>query len=136
MNFLCDTNVISELMKPLANESVIDWLRKHQQFHISVITVEEIHCGLANRDARIQLHWFERFCDSHCVIYPVTKDVAIHSGMLRGQLRSKGEVRHQADLIIAATAILNDLIVATRNTKDFESCGVPLFNPFTDILSR
>ena len=133
MKFLSDTNIISELMKPQANEGVLAWLSTHSEFHMSVITIEEIHCGLAHRDARKQLNWFERFCDTQCTLYPVTKEVAVHAGILRGQLRSKGKSHHQADLLIASTAVINDLVVATRNSKDFENCGVPVFNPFSDI---
>jgi predicted nucleic acid-binding protein len=39
--------------------------------------------------------------------------------------------RTQADLLIAATAGAHNLVLVTRNTHDFEGCGLQLFNPFT-----
>jgi len=54
--------------------------------------------------------------------------------------RRQGEaIRHtflQPDLFIAATAILHDLCVVTRNIDDFAPTGVSLFNPWTDSVPR
>ena len=40
--------------------------------------------------------------------------------------------QRQADLLIGATALRHDLVLVTRNTKDFEGCGIKLFNPFEE----
>jgi len=48
----------------------------------------------------------------------------------RGRFRQQGIIRSQADLLIGATALLHDLVLVTRNTRDFEGCGIQLFDPF------
>ena len=54
-----------------------------------------------------------------------------NAGVLRGQLGRRGRPRAQADMLIAATAALHGLTLATRNVRDFEDCGVAVVNPFT-----
>ena len=49
---------------------------------------------------------------------------------IRGDLQARGETRSMADMLIAATAQRHQLTLATRNTRGFEGCGIPLFNPF------
>lgn len=128
--WLCDTNVVSELMRPKPNEAVVTQLEGEEVFAVSVVTVEEIRSGLAYRDGRRQTEWFERFLDERCEVLPVTRDVARRAGDIRGHLRARGFQRTQADMIIAATALIHDLVVVTRNTIDFEHCQLQLLNPF------
>ena len=60
----------------------------------------------------------------------VTTPIARRAGELRGVLAARGSVRQQADMLIAATAAAHQLTLVTRNTKDFEQCGIGLLNPF------
>jgi predicted nucleic acid-binding protein len=64
-------------------------------------------------------------------IYEVTDAIARHAGILRGQLGSRGQVRGQTDMLIAATASAHGLTLATRNKRDFDGCGIAVFDPFT-----
>jgi len=74
MSSLCDSNSISELMKPEPHEKVDEWF-SHQEFiFLSVVTVEEIYYGLT--DARKKWAWFENFLQYRCEILPVTTDIA------------------------------------------------------------
>lgn len=130
MNYLCDTNVISAAMSKQPNLSVRQWLDSRPQIWVSVISVEEIIFGLSAKNAERQRAWFDIFLERRCQLLPVTGAIAYRAGVVRGELRQKGIVRSQADLIIAATAQLNGLTVATRNTRDFLDCGVALLNPF------
>ncbi|MEQ9484212.1 MAG: hypothetical protein RIG27_18290 [Coleofasciculus sp. F4-SAH-05] len=50
---------------------------------------------------------------------------------MRGQLRTQGKPRSQADMLIAATAQVHQLTLVTRNIRDFEDCGILTLNPFT-----
>ena len=131
--FLCDTNIISELSRSKPNQGVIDWVDRIDILTISVITVEEIYFGLAAKPNPRITAWWENLLISGCEILPVTTEIAEYTGNIRGSHRTKGQVRHQADMLIAATAKIHDLTVVTRNTKDFEGCGIKIFNPFDPI---
>jgi len=131
MTFLCDTNIISELARPKPNPGVINWSTTVSSINLSVITVEEIYYGLAAKpNARIK-QWFEQFLDNYCIILPVTVDIAKMSGLIRGNLRTQGKQRTQADILIAATVQIHQLTLVTRNTRDFEGCNIQIINPFT-----
>ncbi|MCF4970242.1 type II toxin-antitoxin system VapC family toxin [Nostoc sp. CMAA1605] len=131
MAFLCDTNIISELVRPQPNPGVIAWSNQISSISISVITLEEITYGLAAKpNARIQA-WWNNFLQSSCQIVPITLEIAQCCGQLRGQLRTEGKPRSQADMLIAATAQVYQLTLVTRNIRDFESCSITLLNPFT-----
>lgn len=131
MRVLCDTNIVSELMRPVPHFSVEQWLNAQSSIIVSAVTIEEIYFGLSYKDAKNQRGWFEDFIQTHCQILPVTPVIAKQCGIWRGQFRKRGINRTQADLLIAATAFVHNLTLATRNTRDFEECGIPLFNPFT-----
>ncbi len=131
MSNLCDTNIISELTRPMPNPGVTAWIGTVTSIHLSVITIEEIYYGLtAKPNARIQ-NWFENFLFTHCQILPITSEIAKCSGELRGFLRTQGKPRTQADIFIAATAKIHSLTLITRNIKDFEDCGISTLNPFS-----
>ena len=131
MTFLCDTNIISELVRPQPNSGVLIWTKKLSSINISVITLEEIHYGLISKpNLKIQT-WFDNFIKNDCQILPVTAEIAKLCGELRGQQRLSGKTVTQADMMIAATAQIHQLTLVTRNIRDFDSCGIPLLNPFT-----
>lgn len=132
MKFLCDTNIISEVMKRSPNLQVKNWLNAQDVIYLSVITIEEIYFGLTYKDVKRQSEWFEKFVQLRCEVLPITFSIANRSGRLRGEFRQKGIVRTQADILIAATADEHGLILVTRNAKDFEDCNIRLFNPFAN----
>ncbi|MBE9054593.1 type II toxin-antitoxin system VapC family toxin [Sphaerospermopsis sp. LEGE 08334] len=131
MTFLCDTNIISELARPQPNAGVLIWLQNLSYINISVITVEEIYyCLTAKPNPRIQ-NWFDNFLKNNCQILPITDEIAKLCGEIRGQQRLTGKTVTQADMMIAATAKIHQLTLVTRNIRDFDSCGIPILNPFT-----
>jgi toxin FitB len=131
MTFLCDTNIISELARSRPNPGVLEWSQGVSSIAISVITVEEIFYGLSSKsNAKIQA-WFQEFLKTQCQIMPITPEIARCCGELRGNLRTQGKPRSQADMLIAATAQIHQLTLVTRNIKDFEDCNISLLNPFT-----
>lgn len=136
MSFLCDTNVLSELVKPRPDPGVVTWADGLSSVTLSVVTLEEVFYGLARRPKPTDSHqrllaWFERFLSDQCEVLPVSAPVARRAGELRGTLAARGATRTQADMLIAATAQVHRLTVVSRNVKDFEGCGVPVLDPWT-----
>ncbi|NER35834.1 MAG: type II toxin-antitoxin system VapC family toxin [Oscillatoria sp. SIO1A7] len=131
MNFLCDTNIVSELARLKPNPGVVEWFAGVSSVALSAVTVEEIFYGLASKPKPAVQSWFEQFLDSRCRVLPITAQIAKRSGQMRGKLRSQGRPRTQPDMMIAATAEIYNLTLVTRNTRDFEGCGISLLNPFT-----
>lgn len=128
---LVDTNVLSELVRHRPDPTVQRWAEAvPPPFGLSVVTLEEIFYGLAARpNERIQA-WFDRFFTERCEVLPVTEQIARRGGQLRGHFRSVGQTRTQANTLIAATAQVHQLALATRNVRDFAGCGIAVVDPF------
>jgi toxin FitB len=131
VTFLADTNIVGELARPRPNAGVLTWAGQVRELSLSVITLEEIHYGLAWKPNEAIRAWFDRFVEEHCRVLPATDDVARRAGELRGRFRARGETRSQADMLIASTAIAHVLTLVTRNAGDFKGCGVTVLNPFS-----
>jgi toxin FitB len=130
VSFLLDTNVISELARVAPNEAVMRWAAGLDVFAVSAITFDELVFGLtAKPNPRVQ-RWFESTVDNYCRVLDVTEAIARHAGALRGHHAKRGRVRAQPDMLIAATAAMHGLTLATRNERDFDGCGITLLNPF------
>lgn len=135
--FLIDTNVISEMRKPArADANVVGWARQNNQalFSLFAITVLEIQYGallMQRRDpvqGDLMLRWVvdEVLPSFAGRIIPVDEAVAFRCASLHVP-----NPRPDRDAYIAASALVHDLTVVTRNTRDFEGTGVRLFNPWT-----
>jgi predicted nucleic acid-binding protein len=129
--FLFDTNVISELFRREPNAGVVTFSEQVKQIYISTISLEEITFGLSAKPIPRISERFEAFLTTQCTVLAVSTEVAKYAGELRGQLRTKGIVRSQADMLLAATAKIHQLTLVTRNTKDFELCNIATINPFS-----
>lgn len=130
MNWLLDTNVLSELIKPRPNAGVRTWFDQIERASVSVVTVEEIEYGFAWKPRPAPLRTYIDGLLELCDILPVTRAIAERAGSMRGTLQAEGSTRSAADMFIAATAQVHALTLVTRNTRDFRGCQVPLFNPF------
>jgi predicted nucleic acid-binding protein len=128
--YLCDTNVLSELTRPQPNRGVLDWARSVPGIYLSSITVDEVFYGLSWKPRPKTLRWFEDFLEDFCVVLPADERIARAGGALQGRLRAAGETRTQADMLIAATALVHETTLVTRNLRDFEGCGVMVLDPF------
>ena len=127
---LIDTNIVSELMRRQPHVAVANWAASQAGFLISVITLEELLFGLTRKALRMKLQWLDDFLTSQCELLPVTPMIARSAGILRGRLSTQGITRHSSDILIGATALLHRTSLATRNTADFDGCGIEIINPF------
>ena len=132
--YLVDTNVISEMMRPMPHEAVLQWLARIdgvQGLASSAITIHEIVFGLAHKPRPRALERFQAMT-AHYTVLEVTETIARRAGEMRGLLAARGQVRHMADMLIAATAQVHALTLVTRNVRDFDGCAIAVLNPFTE----
>jgi len=135
---LIDTNVMSEVMKVSPSLQVLEWLNQQDTnvLYVSAITIGEIEYGLRilpNGRRRLELkERFERFISKAFVhrILAFDESAARTYGDVMGLRKELGRPMSVPDGQIAAIARSGGLSIATRNTSDFEECGVDLINPF------
>jgi predicted nucleic acid-binding protein len=138
MSFLVDTNVISELPKRRPDRAVLEWFARLDGFALSTITIEELSYGIARAPAAQRerlVPWFERLLAIPPILVPVDERIARAAGELRAARTAAGHPAAQADLLIAASALVTGRALVTRNTRHFEGCGVALLDPFSDRSS-
>ena len=108
------------------------WLAAHDAA-MSVITLEELAFGIARAtpaQKRRLVPWLEQLVSSISAVYDVTPAIAQLAGELRARRETAGRPVAQADMLIAATAVVHRLAIATRNVDDFTDCGVSIVDPF------
>ncbi len=130
MTFLVDTNVLSEILKREPDPRVADWFSKLDRVTLSVITLEELIFGLRRRSLLKKEAWLRQMLADKGDILPVSDAAAHWCGDQRARLAKVGRIVTQADALIASCAWEHGLVLATRNTKDFDEFGIALINPF------
>ncbi|WP_036289725.1 type II toxin-antitoxin system VapC family toxin [Methylosinus sp. PW1] len=130
--YLVDTNVVCDARR--GSPRAIAWLRSVDPLgvHLSVLTLGEIMRGIAlkqksNPKAAGHLaEWLRKLRSDHSDrILPITDQIAVEWGRIAA-IRPRSDV----DGLIAATAIVHDLIVVTRNTADFDDTGASVIDPW------
>lgn len=131
--YLLDTNVVSELRRPRPHGGVVAWLESldDSQLFVSAVTLGEMQAGIEltrEQDpdkAKALEAWLELVAGAYNVL---PMDAAAFRAWAR-LMHRKSDTLYE-DAMIAATAKVHGLRVATRNVADFNSLGVAVFNPF------
>ena len=135
MTYLVDANVLSEATKPVPDPRVVDWLRAHERdLAVDPIILGELRFGILllprGRKRAALERWFDAGVQRlHCLAWE--SDTGLRWAELLARLRSTGRTMPIKGSLIAATALLHGLTVATRNVEDFSKAGVPTVNPFS-----
>ena len=135
---LLDTNVVSEVMRPVPEPVVLDWFagQASADLYLPAIVEAELRFGIlllpdgkrrdglaAALDGMIE----EDFADR---ILPFDSPAARSYAVIAAQRRRMGRAVKEADCQIAATAASRGAAVATRNVKDFEGAEIEILNPW------
>lgn len=136
--FLIDTNVISELMRATPDSSVLSWFSTQDPstLYLSAVTEAELRTGIAILPAGQRREGLKVALDATISedfegrILPFDTDAAKTYAEIASMRRAAGRPIADADCQIAAIARASGAIVATRNLRDFEGCGVELVNPW------
>lgn len=135
---ILDTNVISEILRSEPNNSVVAWFESQprDQLFTTAITQGEILCGIAllpdgnhrEKLSRIAQLIFDEDLEGHILAFGT--DASTHYADLVAGRKVAGQPISQFDAMILSIARLHGASIATRNTPDFEGCGVELINPW------
>ena len=121
LTHLLDASVYSQRLRPKPLPEVVRRWRKvgDQRLCISAICEAEIRYGLTKRGSERLWTEYRQFLEHQLVVLPVDKPVADRYGELKTELEEAGLPRAEFDLLIAATALHHNLILATCNLKHF-----------------
>ena len=118
---LLDTDTLSEIMRGRDSNIVQkarEYLRTHGQFRISIITRYEILRGLKAKQASRQITLFEERCRKS-ILYPLIDDIIVKASDIYAYLYKQGLLISDADILIASTALVNNLTLITGNLEHF-----------------
>lgn len=141
MNYLLDTNVISEVIRSVPQSSVIEWFNQvpSDRLFLSVLTIGEIRKGVEKLESttkkeklKIWLEvdlpaWFKNR------ILAINLEVAERWGRLQHQMQRPIPA---IDSLLAATALHYDMCIVTRNEQDFKYPALEVVNPFKNSSSN
>ena len=134
--YLLDTNVVSELRRPRPHGAVVAWVRTipDEHLHMSVVTLGELQAGVEITRERdpAKANEIEAWIGRVAGLYNVLPlDGACFRAWARLMHRMPDDL--VMDALIAATAAVHDLVVVTRNVRDFGRLGSPVLNPWRPV---
>ena len=134
MKYLVDANVLSEATKVAPSALVVDWLRSNEsEVAVDPIILGEVRYGIhllpsGKRRQRLE-EWFDEGVVT-ILCLPWEAATGLRWARLLADLRAAGQAMPVKDSMIAATALVHDLTIVTRNTRDFEKTDLKVLDPF------
>lgn len=128
MNFLLDTNVVSEWVKPKPNPGVVSWLANvdEDRVFLSVVTIVELRYGIerlaASARRKVLSDWLEQDLSIRFEgrILRVDESIADVCGRVLAESERLGRRMEAMNALIAATAQVHSCTIVTRNSSDFQ----------------
>lgn len=133
--YLLDTNVVSELVRGVPAQRVVEFFLAHQDLWLSTIVVHEVEFGLRRlpdgqrrRDLETRIAaLFTNYADS---VLPLERTDAEWAARFRVQEQRSGRTLELGDALIAGTAKAHDLVLVTRNVADFQWLEIQVLDPW------
>ena len=136
MNYLLDTNVVSEWAKQRPDPGVVAWLTEtdEDRIFISVITLTELRHGIERLPAGARRDWLDSWLSNdlpsrfEARILPIDEETANYWGKTMARRPAAGRPVGTMDAFVATIAERQDLTLVTRNVYDFEALNLQLIN--------
>lgn len=139
MNYLLDTCVISEIVKPAPSSRVIMWINSipSERLFLCSLTIGEIRKGLTklpeSKKKERLTDWLNTLLENYQDrIHSIDITVAENWGIMQGKAENEGMPMSSIDSLIAATSYTHNLILVTRNEEDFQASKLSIINPWND----
>ncbi len=138
MNYLLDTCVITELVKPAPDPRVVKWIgvQDEESLFLSVITIGEIQKGISKLPDGHKKQQLQRWLQNDLPERFRGRILEIGIGTVRvwgqvlGSCEKRGITLPAIDSLIASQGIFHKMTIVTRNISDMEPSGVPLLDPW------
>jgi len=139
VNYLLDTCVISEIVKPVPGSRVIMWINSisSERLFLCSLTIGEIRRGLTklpeSKKKERLTDWLNTLLENYQDrIHSIDITVAENWGIMQGKAENEGMPMSSIDSLIAATAYTHNLILVTRSEEDFQASKLSIINPWND----
>jgi tRNA(fMet)-specific endonuclease VapC len=118
MGYLLDTNIVSASLKQNVkiNAKLEEVSRLELDIFISGITYYEIQRGLLRSNATKKLAWFQQFCQDYPILFLNDLRIFEKASEIHADLTNRGKIIQDADILIAATAIIHNLILVSHDS--------------------
>jgi predicted nucleic acid-binding protein len=135
-SWICDTNVVSETVRPRPEPNVVRWIEAASTLAIASVTLYELKRGIdrpaAGRRRRFLEGWLDTLLASEWIVVPLDREAALAAAEIESLARRRGRSVEQRDLLILSTAAAHGYGVATRNVEHLRGLGVSVYDPFED----
>ena len=136
MSYLIATNVLSELRRKVPDPGVVEWFSKRPAttLHVSVLTLGEIRKGIEGISDETRRQAMVDWLETDFRVFFTGRILTIDSAVADrwGRLvAAAGRPLPAIDSLLATTALADDLVLVSRNVKDFTGLPVQLFNPWS-----